>query len=109
LLGGYAIGTDLNQSLTLVAALPMIAFGDAFGYHLTHLLLFLALPALIVWDLARSETRALTWLSAGFVAMSAAGAAWNFMRSGDTNSRRASWGDRRRGGESLRPHPRPLD
>jgi hypothetical protein len=86
LLGGYAIGTDLNQSLTLIGALPMFVFGNAVGYHVVHLLLFLSLPALVFWDLGRTESRKLAWLSAGFVALSGAGAAWNFMRSGDTNS-----------------------
>lgn len=86
LLGGYAIGTDLNQSLTLIAALPTTIFGDNIGYHLAHLLLFLALPVFVVLDLKRTESWELTWMSAGFASLSAAGSAWNFLRSGDTNS-----------------------
>src|SRR4051794_36765393 len=80
LLGGYAIATDLTQTLTVVGAVPMLLFGDAIGYHLVHLLLFVALPALVFWDIARTEDAPLAALAAGFVALAAAGSAWNFMR-----------------------------
>ena len=86
MLGGYAIATDLTQSLTVVAALPMIVFGNQIGYHLTHLLLFLAVPALVLWDLSRTEKQTFSFVAAAFVALSMTAAAWNFMRSGDTNA-----------------------
>jgi hypothetical protein len=86
LLGGYATSTDITQSLTLLGAAPMTIFGDAIGFHLLHAGLFLAVPALVFVDLDRSESRALSLTAAGLVSLSLAGAAWSFMRSGDTNS-----------------------
>ena len=50
-LGGYQTSSDITQSLTLVALLPMLAFGDAFGFHLTHVLLFLSIPTIVYVDL----------------------------------------------------------
>jgi hypothetical protein len=87
LLGGYATATDITQGLTLLGFIPMTLFGDAVGFHVLHLLLFLAVPALVFGDLRLSGTRQAAAAAAGLVALAMCGlGAWDFMRSGDSNS-----------------------
>ena len=83
LLGGYATATDITQSLTLLGALPMAILGDRVGFHVLHLILFAAIPALVFVDLRGARERA---AAAGLVAWSSCAFAWGMIRNGDTNS-----------------------
>jgi hypothetical protein len=56
------------------------------GFHALHLVLFLAVPALVFVDLNRSDSRHVAILGAGLVALSAGGLSWSVVRSGDSNS-----------------------
>jgi hypothetical protein len=86
-LGGYPISTDVTQDLAVWAALPMMVLGAEAGFHATHLVLFLALPALVHLDLRIGRERAdVRWLATGFAAIFAASYSYILMRSGDTNS-----------------------
>jgi hypothetical protein len=86
-LGGYHLSSDVTQSLTVVASIPMMLFGEALGFHLVHLLLFLALPALVFVDLKlEGRDDGLAWLAAGLVAICATNYSQFLLRSGDTNS-----------------------
>jgi hypothetical protein len=87
MLGGYPISTDVTQDLALWAALPMAVFGAEVGFHATHLVLFLALPALVRLDLkVAGEAADVRWVATGFAAVFAASYSYILMRSGDTNS-----------------------
>ncbi len=85
-LGGYPTATDVTQSLTLLGALPMALFGNAVGFHLLHLLLFLALPVLVFIDLKLSEPRHVAAAAAGLVALTASSEWGGIIKSGDSNS-----------------------
>jgi hypothetical protein len=86
-LGGYPTATDVTQDLTVWAALPMWLFGAARGFHLTHALLFAAIPLLVWLDLRISrEDEDLAFLSAGLAALFSANYSYFLIRSGDTNS-----------------------
>ena len=88
-LGGYQTSSDITQSLTLVALLPMLTLGDAVGFHLTHVFLFLSIPAIVYLDL-RLETENTepheARLATGLAAIGAMSMAYLLLRSGDTNS-----------------------
>ena len=86
-LGGYPIVTDVSQDLTAWAAIPMWLLGPAIGFHATHLLLFLAIPALVRLDLwiAREDDDVET-MAAGLAALFSTGFSYFLIRSGDTNS-----------------------
>jgi hypothetical protein len=87
-LGGYHSSSDVTQSLGLLAYVPMKVFGAAVGFHVVHLLLFAALPALGWIDLRldeRADAR-VTALGTGLFALLAAGYSYFLVRSGDTNS-----------------------
>jgi hypothetical protein len=86
LLGGYATATDITQSLTLLGAVPMLAAGDRIGFHLLHLLLIVALPALVFVDLHRAERHTVVLMAVGLVCLSACGLSSTLVQSGDTNS-----------------------
>jgi hypothetical protein len=86
LLGGYATATDITQNLALVGAVPMTLLGNAVGFHLLHLLLFLAVPVLVFADLRLSEARQLPAAAAGLAALVACGFSWDIIKSGDSNS-----------------------
>jgi hypothetical protein len=64
-LGGYPTSTDIAQNFSLPAFLPMAIFGDRIGYHVYHLVIFLAVPVIAWWDL-RHEDREAGWLTAGW-------------------------------------------
>jgi hypothetical protein len=84
-LGGYPTSTDIAQNFSTVALLPIGLFGPALGYHVLHLLLYLAVPAYVWWDIAQDdgdEGR----LAAGFACLFAAGYSATVASSGDTNS-----------------------
>jgi len=86
-LGGYPMVSDVTQDLTVWAAAPMMIFGAAAGFHLTHLLLFGAIPALVWWDLSRDPADAeVAWTAAGLAALFSANYSYFLIRSGDTNS-----------------------
>ena len=99
-LGGYQTSSDITQSLTLVALVPMLTFGDAVGFHLTHVLLFLSIPAIVYIDLriASANSRARSAgiddksdphqarLGAGLAAIGVMSMSYLLLRSGDTNS-----------------------
>ena len=86
-LGGYPIANDLGQALTLWAALPIAALGGPVGFHLTHLLMVAAIPALAWWSsrVAGDPNCAASWLTAGVAALFCAGYASPLVRSGDTD------------------------
>ena len=87
ILGGYPISTDVTQDLAVWAAIPMALFGAEVGFHAIHLVLFLALPALVRLDLkVAGEASDVRWLATGFAAIFAASYSYILMRSGDTNS-----------------------
>jgi len=86
LLGGYSSATDITQSLTLAGAVPMTLLGNAVGFHLLHLLLFLAIPVLVFVDLRLAKIRAVPAAAAGLAALAACGLSWDIIRSGDSNS-----------------------
>jgi hypothetical protein len=85
LLGGYPSATDITQNLTLLGALPMTLLGNTVGFHLLHLGLFLALPALVFVDLALTEEPRLAAAAAGLMALTAY-SLLGIVTSGDTNS-----------------------
>jgi hypothetical protein len=86
-LGGYNLASDVTQNLTLLAAIPMTLFGGPVGFHLLHLLLFAALPALVYADLRLGdEPRDTALVAAGLVAIVSTDFTYFLIRSGDTNS-----------------------
>ena len=84
-LGGYPTSTDVAQSFAALAFVPMTLFGDRLGYHVLHLIMFLAVPAYVWWDL-RQDDRQTGLLAAGFACVFAAGYSGAIASSGDTNS-----------------------
>lgn len=84
-LGGYPTSTDIAQNFAAVAFLPMSIFGDRVGFHLFHVFLYLAVPAIVWWDI-RQEDRRQAWLAAGFACLFAAGFSGTVGASGDSNS-----------------------
>jgi hypothetical protein len=84
-LGGYHLSSDVTQSHTLLAFLPVTLFGPPLGFHLLHAALFLALPALVFRDL-RFEDPDTRWLATGLTAVLSCGFSYFLLRSGDTNS-----------------------
>jgi hypothetical protein len=87
-LGGYHASSDLTVALSFLAAIPVALLGPAVGFHALHLLLLVALPALVWIDLRlQPEDRPLAPLAAGLTAFAVASWFSYFMlRSGDTNS-----------------------
>lgn len=84
-LGGYHLSSDVTQSLSVLALVPVALFGSAPGFHALHFILFLALPLLVFWDLA-AEDRETRYVAAGITAVVTAGFSYLLLRSGDTNS-----------------------
>jgi hypothetical protein len=84
-LGGYPTSTDIAQNLGVLAFVPMAMFGHQLGYHVLHAILFLAVPALVWWDL-NDEDRTTRRLATGFAALFATGYFGTIGSSGDTNS-----------------------
>jgi hypothetical protein len=88
-LGGYQTSSDITQGLTIVAFLPMLVFGDAVGFHLTHILLFVSIPAIVYVDLrldAAATGSRTARLGAGLAAFGVMSMSYILLRSGDTNS-----------------------
>lgn len=87
-LGGYHTSSDVTVSLGLLAWIPIKLLGPAVGFHLLHLLLFLAVPALVWLDLkvADDDSSGLAPAAAGWAAWIACGYSYFLLRSGDTNS-----------------------
>jgi hypothetical protein len=86
-LGGYPIANDAGQALTLWAALPIAVLGGPAGFHLTHLLLALVIPALAWWSarVTGGAGRDAAWLAAGVAAIFCAGYVSPLVRTGDTH------------------------
>ncbi len=84
-LGGYPTSTDIAQNFAAVAFIPMTLLGDRLGYHVLHVFLFLAVPALIWWDLSRDD-KELARVGTGLAGIFAAGYLGPLGSSGDTNS-----------------------
>lgn len=84
-LGGYPTSTDIAQNFAAVAFVPMALFGERLGYHVLHVVLFLAVPLFVWWDL-RHEDRETCWVATGFACFFAAGFFGPLGSSGDTNS-----------------------
>jgi hypothetical protein len=85
-LGGYHTASNLGQSLSLLAFIPVELFGPAFGFHLLHALMVLAIPALLYWDLRLDGSPDVAWLTAAFGGICSAGLFGTIVPSGDTNS-----------------------
>jgi len=85
MLGGYPTSTDVSQNFALLAFLPMTIFGDRIGYHVLHVAVFLALPAMVWWDV-RQEDGDAGLVAAGLTAIFVAGYSVTVGKSGDTNS-----------------------
>lgn len=85
LLGGYPTSTDIAQNFGTVAFVPMTLLGDRLGYHVLHLVLFLAVPVFIWWDLRR-EARETRVVATALACCFAAGYTGPLGSSGDTNS-----------------------
>ncbi len=89
-LGGYHSSSDITVSLGLLAYLPMKLLGDAPGFHLFHLFLMAAVPALIWLDLSLDDTtarsRGIALVAAGVGGLLTASYSYFLFRSGDTNS-----------------------
>jgi hypothetical protein len=85
-LGGYHTASNLGQSLSLLAFIPVEVFGPAFGFHLLHALMVLAIPALLYWDLRLDGSSDVAWLTAAFGGICSAGLFGTIVPSGDTNS-----------------------
>ena len=90
-LGGYHTSSDISQTLSTIAAIPMTLLGDRVGFHAIHLMVLVALPLLVYADLRldREDRDAYdaAGLAAGLVALTVTGWFSYFMsRSGDTNS-----------------------
>jgi hypothetical protein len=84
-LGGYPTSTDIAQNLAAVAFIPMSVFGDRLGYHILHVLLFLAVPIYIWLDLG-DEDRETRTIATGLACCFTAGFSGAIASSGDTNS-----------------------
>lgn len=84
-LGGYPTSTDIAQNFASLALVPMSLFGDRLGYHVLHVVLFLAVPAFVWWDL-RQDDREMGRVAAGFAGFFSAGYFGAIGSSGDTNS-----------------------
>lgn len=84
-LGGYPTSTDIAQNFGTLAFIPMTLFGEPLGYHLLHVVLFLAVPVFVWLDL-RDEDRETRLIGAGLASFFAAGYTGALGSSGDTNS-----------------------
>jgi hypothetical protein len=86
--GGYHSSSDATQGLGTLTFLPMTILGPLLGFHVSHVLLFLALPVLVWRDLSLDESRddRLTAAAVGLVSLFATGYSYFLIRSGDTNS-----------------------
>lgn len=84
-LGGYPTSTDIAQNFATLAFIPMTIFGDRLGYHALHVVLFLAVPILVWWDLHHDD-RETSLVAAAFACVFAAGYFGTLGASGDTNS-----------------------
>jgi len=105
-LGGYHLSSDVTQSHTVLALIPVLLAGPTVGFHLLLLTMFVALPVLVFHDLRpegeqtadssrlpaegagqRSrEDNDTRYVAAGLTAITTAGFSYLLLRSGDTNS-----------------------
>lgn len=85
-LGGYQISSDITQNLAAVAAIPVALFGPAVGFHVLQVVMFLALPAFVYFDLRLSRDHDTAALAAGLTCFTALCFSYLLVRSGDTNS-----------------------
>jgi hypothetical protein len=84
-LGGYPTSTDIAQNFAAVAFVPMSLLGPRLGYHVFHVVLFLAVPFFVWWDL-RGDDRETRVAATGLACFFAAGYLGPIGSSGDTNS-----------------------
>lgn len=85
-LGGYHTSANLSQNLTMLAILPIAALGVNAGFHALHLILTLAVPALLFIDLRREESPSVARTAAALCAACSAGFLGGLLPSGDTNT-----------------------
>ena len=100
-LGGYHLSSDVTQSHTVLALIPVWLAGPAVGFHLLLFALFVSLPVLVFCDLkppqvadnqplrtegAAKDDEDARYLAAGLTAITTAGFSYLLLRSGDTNS-----------------------
>jgi hypothetical protein len=86
LLGGHQTSADLTQPLTMVAAVPMLLFGDRLGFHLLHFVLVVGIPYMVYRDALAETSRDVARLTAFFVLICTVGIFGTIMPSGDTNA-----------------------
>jgi len=84
-LGGYPTSTDIAQNFSTLALVPMTLFGDRLGYHVLHVVLFLAVPVFVWSDLCTEEPETRI-LATALACATAAGYFGTIGSSGDTNS-----------------------
>lgn len=84
-LGGYPTSTDIAQNFAAVSFVPMAIFGDRVGFHLFHVILYVAVPLFVWWDIRQEDRRAAV-LAAAFACFFAAGFSTGVGASGDSNS-----------------------
>jgi hypothetical protein len=85
LLGGYPTSTDIAQSFGALAFIPMTLFGERIGFHVLHVIVFLAIPTFVWWDLSQDD-REEGLLAGAFAYLFTAGYFVSIGNSGDTNS-----------------------
>jgi hypothetical protein len=85
-LGGYHTASDITQSLSLLALAPVLLLGASPGFQLLHVVLLVAIPAIVYLDLRLEGDRRFAALGAGLCVPGVAAIAYVLLRSGDTNS-----------------------
>jgi hypothetical protein len=85
-LGGYHSSSDVTVTLAAAAGPWMALFGPAPGFHVAHLVLFLAVPALVYADVRLGGRKDVAALAAAIACLTTANLSYFLLRSGDTNS-----------------------
>lgn len=85
-LGGYHTSSNLSQTLTMLAFVPVTLFGPAVGFHALHAAMVLLLPLVVFWDLRQDGDLDIALLGTAFGSLCTAGLFGTIMASGDTNS-----------------------
>ena len=85
-LGGYHSSSDVTVTLAAVAGPWIALFGPALGFHVAHMVLFLAIPALVYVDVRLTGRKDIAALAAAIACLTTANLSYFLLRSGDTNS-----------------------
>ena len=82
-LGGYPTCNDFTVRLSLLAWAPVSVFGNRVGFHILHVLLFLAIPFAVYVDFRVEDRRVLAPFAGACSAVGAAGLSYWFLQNGD--------------------------